>query len=457
MIRNKIAIFLSALFAVICVMSFAACDTDVGDNKDKVYTVTWKNDNGDILEIDQNVKEGSVPTYDGATPEKKGDEQYSYVFSGWDREISKIYADTVYTATYTSDTKKYTVVWKNYNGDVLKTDADIPYGTMPKYSGATPTREGTDDISYVFAGWSPSVDIITGNATYTAKFNERHNGSLILGVDPIFSDNGKTIQYGFYPQTHVSDETLISELNKLTPSQTNGWYLYNGEYYAKEAAKVYNNESYTFDDGTPIVNGSEYWFKCEMIEWQILSDADGVYFLLSRKLLDARSFYEDYSNRTIGGTTVYANNYEHSGVRNWLNTYFLNTAFALNNSYIQEIDVDNSASSSTASNPYACANTKDKVYLPGYQDCLNSDYGFDSNAADTSSARECLTTDYARARGAWCNTKNNLKYNGTYWTRSPSDQYYYCAWNVNSGGYLSAYAVDGDSHCVRPCISISFS
>ena len=69
--------------------------------------------------------------------------------------------------------------------------------------------------------------------------------------------------------------------------------------------------------------------------------------------------------------------------------------------------------------------------------------------------RTATTTDYARAIGAWSNNKDNAyKYNGSYWTRSPSSSFNYAAWNVNSGGALSEYAVDGASHSVRPCITI---
>lgn len=274
----------------------------------------------------------------------------------------------------------------------------------------------------------------------------------------VFSDDHKTAQYGFYPQTHVSDEAVIAELNALSPSNTNGWYLYDGNYYVKQKAEVYKNEIYTFDDGTAIVNGAEYWFKCEAIVWQVLSEADGTYYLLSDKLLDAHSFYADYSNRNIDGATVYANNYDKSDIRAWLNGEFYNTAFALGNANIVATAVDNGgAATDVAENAYACADTQDKVYLPSYKDYLNSSYGFDTNAEETSTTRECKTTDYARATGAWCNKDKgtSLEHNGSYWTRSPSSEYYYCAWNVNSAGLLSAYAVDGSSHCVRPCITVS--
>lgn len=350
---------------------------------------------------------------------------------------------------------KYTVTWKNDNGDVLKADENVKEGSIPAYDGATPTKKGTAETRYVFNGWQPSLSEVKSDVTYTAKYTVKNKEDLVAGVDVVFSDDLKTAQYGFYPQTRVSDEAVIAELNALTPSETNGWYLYGGNYYAKQTATVYNNESYVFGDGAAIVNGTEYWFKCEPIVWQVLGETDGTYYLLSDKLLDAHNFYADYSNRNIGGATVYANNYVQSGIRAWLNGAFYDTAFALGNADIAVATVDNGgATTDVAENAYACANTQDKVYLPSYKDYLNSSYGFDTNAAETSATRECKTTDYVRATGAWCNKE--MGYNGSYWTRSPSSEYNYCAWNVNSAGLLSAYAVDGSSHSVRPCISVSF-
>ena len=98
--------------------------------------------------------------------------------------------------------------------------------------------------------------------------------------------------------------------------------------------------------------------------------------------------------------------------------------------------------------------TNDKVFLPSYEDCLNTKYGFSSNEKEASKTRTSLTTDYARANGAWLNATKDLKNNGIYWTRSAST-FNYAAYAINSGGFLSSYAVDGDSHCVRPCIMVS--
>ena len=32
------------------------------------FTITWKNDDGTVLEVDENVPKDTLPTYDGVTP-----------------------------------------------------------------------------------------------------------------------------------------------------------------------------------------------------------------------------------------------------------------------------------------------------------------------------------------------------------------------------------------------------
>ena len=350
----------------------------------------------------------------------------------------------------------YKVTWKNYDGEELEIDLEVLENSIPTYNGITPTKPGTSTTYYTFKGWTPEITPVTEDVVYTATFRENEiNTSDVEGTVPVVSADGKTIKYGLYPQTHVNDTTLINTLNNLSAS-LNGWYYYEGSYYHKETAKLYNNESYTFDDGTSIVNGTVYWFKCEPITWNIMSNENGNYYLVSSKLLDVQSFYKNYNNRVQNDTIIYSNNYEKSDLRTWLNNIFYNTAFSLNNTYVTTTNVDNSANTTDSStNKYYSNNTLDKVLLPTYQDYLNQNLGFDTTNT-ISKTRECKTTDYARAKGAYVNKDSGRLNNGTYWTRSACSEFYYCTWTVNTGGYLSAYAVDGNTHCVRPSIYIQF-
>ena len=94
------------------------------------YTITWKNYDGAVLEIDENVLEGTTPTYDGLQPARESDAQFTYIWTGWSPVVGEATADATYTATFKEETNKYTITWKNDNGDVLKTD-ELFYGETP--------------------------------------------------------------------------------------------------------------------------------------------------------------------------------------------------------------------------------------------------------------------------------------------------------------------------------------
>ena len=84
------------------------------------YTVVWKNWDGTVLETDTDVKNGSIPQYNGATPARPSEGQTAYTFKGWSPELAVVTANVTYTATYTEgvdDTPKepvYTVTETEY-------------------------------------------------------------------------------------------------------------------------------------------------------------------------------------------------------------------------------------------------------------------------------------------------------------------------------------------------------
>lgn len=92
------------------------------------YTITWANYDGTVLETDT-VAEGTVPTYDGATPTRPADDQYTYTFNEWTPEVVAATANATYTATYTQTAKPVATNFANPNsadwkpGYRLSTDA----------------------------------------------------------------------------------------------------------------------------------------------------------------------------------------------------------------------------------------------------------------------------------------------------------------------------------------------
>ena len=158
------------ILTVLATLSLLLSSCDLFKKEPK-YTVTWKNYDGTVLEVDEDLAAGTIPTYDGLEPTKAQDAQCNYIFDGWTPEVSEVNENVEYTAKFKEETRKYTVTWKNYDGTVLK-EEEFLYGTTPTYTGTTPTKESTVEHTYTFDNWSPAVVTLTENTTYTASFKE---------------------------------------------------------------------------------------------------------------------------------------------------------------------------------------------------------------------------------------------------------------------------------------------
>ncbi len=277
------------------------------------------------------------------------------------------------------------------------------------------------------------------------------SGPIYNGETPILSSDGKTLTYGLYPQKNVNDPTLLTALNSLTKIEPNGWYLYNGVYYAKDYANPWGNH-YTFNNGDLIVANQAYWFKCEPISWNVLSVGSGRYFITSTYVLDTHYFFETTNTRMISGKTIYANNFQYSDLRNWLNGDFYSRAFSLENRFVLTTNIDNSASTTNyRTNPYACDNFEDKIFPLSVKE-VHSNYPNDVQKAT-------VTTDYARNRGVLTHmNRDSIFYQcGNYWTRSPYNEngnsltYVYYAGSLELG--TASYTYYG----VRPALNIRVS
>jgi len=201
------------------------------------YTITWLNEDGTELEKDIDVQYGSMPNYDGETPTKDGDAQYSYSFAGWDPEVAEVTGDATYQATFTQTTNTYTITWKNYDGSILKIDENVYYGATPSYDKPTPTKDATAQFTYTFAGWDPEVAEVTGDATYTAKFNEITNTYTItwLNEDGTELEKDENVPYGETPT-----------YNGETPTKYgNAQYSYSFAGWDPEVAEVTGDVTYT--------------------------------------------------------------------------------------------------------------------------------------------------------------------------------------------------------------------
>lgn len=105
------------------------------------YKITWKNWNGTVLEID-NVKKGTIPTYDGETPTRPDDAQYKYTFIGWDKEVVAAYRDKTYTATFSETINTNNIVFEYNPIEDYYTFINVRYG-LPRELIIPDSIEGT--------------------------------------------------------------------------------------------------------------------------------------------------------------------------------------------------------------------------------------------------------------------------------------------------------------------------
>lgn len=127
--------------------------------------------NESTLHCVEYVLEGEdVPEPTGDVPTKTSTAQFDYTFSGWNGDFDAISEVRDYQAEYISITRRYNVYF--YNGDTLvQTVENVLYGSSATYTGSTPVKTGVDNPEeYVFKGWLPSPENITGETKCYALF-----------------------------------------------------------------------------------------------------------------------------------------------------------------------------------------------------------------------------------------------------------------------------------------------
>ena len=161
------------------------------------FTITWQNENGEILEVDNNVHYGNIPSYNGETPTKEETEEFTYTFNSWSPKITTATGNTTYVATYTSQKRVYTITWLNYNNELIDT-TEVEYGVIPTH--IEPEREATAQYTYTFKSWEPELSEVVGNVEYKASYNTVVNQYVIQWLD--WDDKvltATTVEYGTTP------------------------------------------------------------------------------------------------------------------------------------------------------------------------------------------------------------------------------------------------------------------
>lgn len=349
--------------------------------------------------------------------------------------------DTKITLTATNIPDGYTIKWSRSNGIVNAKDSitfRVPAGDITiTTTVVTPpyTRNGTK----MYFGTYPQTKVTASETN---------------GLSSITFDSSTWTSYKYYIESTQVDYMYYKDVD----IDNNGTYDYRGVYFNQYRPYDYSLSSST-DNSCQYENGyltnAIHWFSYDPIEWKILTESNGKALILANLILDSQDYYSSggSSSFTHNGGTGYANNYELSSIRKFLNDNFYNTAFNdLQKAIIEETIVDNSAYSTGYSlNSYACNDTKDKLFLLSHSEATSRDYGLNSY-----SARRAKGSDYAKCQGLYVYSSTYSSNGNSYWwLRSP---YYHndsSACIVVDDGNVNSLSVLITSYGVRPACWIT--
>jgi len=143
----------------------------------QTFTITFVDWDGAELCSDE-LAYGATPTCD--EPSRDNTAEFTYTFDGWNPTVETVKGEATYTATYTSETNKYTITFVDWDGAELCSD-ELAYGATPTCD--EPSRDNTAEFTYTFAGWNPTVETVKGEATYTATYSSTVNEYNVTFVD----------------------------------------------------------------------------------------------------------------------------------------------------------------------------------------------------------------------------------------------------------------------------------
>ncbi|MBE6136273.1 MAG: hypothetical protein E7181_03305 [Erysipelotrichaceae bacterium] len=170
---------LSVTFVLFAIFSLASCGSGNTTSSELSTTSntttnmstqssieTISSDEGEEFSIE--TSSSSEIEYSSDEPISSSEEEESSV-----EEISSSDPERTYSS-YTEDSSEstpvaYHVTFQNYDGTTLY-ETDVGEGGNAIYVGDTPTREGTDTVSYTFKGWDKDCSSVTSDLTVTATY-----------------------------------------------------------------------------------------------------------------------------------------------------------------------------------------------------------------------------------------------------------------------------------------------
>ena len=226
-----------------CTYVFASWDKEVtACAGDATYTATYTPTYIDYVVIFRNWDgtQLSQATYHWgdqvtlpADPTREGDAEITYYFAGWDKMVGPCYGDTTYTAVFTTQKIKYTVIFQNWDGTQLS--KQTYYWGDAVTAPAAPKKAADNTYTYAFAGWDEEVVPCAGNTTYTATFTP-----IYIDYTVAFKDWNGTI---LSSNTYHWGEAVVAPAEPQRAADNTYTYAFAG--WDKQVIACAGNATYT--------------------------------------------------------------------------------------------------------------------------------------------------------------------------------------------------------------------
>ena len=175
--------------------------------KFEVNKYTYKFYVGEDLYFEETLEYNSTINYP-SNPEKEGNAEYSYEFTGWDNNVTALKKDEVFNATFKEVKNTYTYTFFDEFGNEILSETK-EYGSTITYPSAL-SKEETDEFKYEFIGWSCNDEVLTSNIEFRPvfeKITKEYTYKFVLDNGDVILE--KTVPYGTMPlvPTNVSKES----------------------------------------------------------------------------------------------------------------------------------------------------------------------------------------------------------------------------------------------------------
>ena len=251
-------------------------DDDNKEWKEQRFTITWLNWNGDTIksytydpntgepeEVPYSVTYGTQAEFLGSNPTREPNIDYTYDFTGWTPALGKVTSDVTYTATYSKQPRKYTIIFTTEGGVEIERQF-LTHNELPVCENV-PTKTGFT------LQWEPALAAVTRDTTYRATWLEEppteyeitffdYDGASVLqqsnvavGAMPEYTGPTPTGKATWAEEQDNKEFTYVFDHWSPSPEAVSATSIKSYTAVYEEVAKTYEIKYYK-EDGTTLIS-----------------------------------------------------------------------------------------------------------------------------------------------------------------------------------------------------------